>query len=138
MSADLVLAYVNHIEEIEDMLWARIHKGGYKSFTGIDTAPFCEGDVVVIDQENGSIELAPEMVWEELSWLGVVRLKTDTDTVISEGSLLRLVPTREDPEYEVGNTVKVRDDFGVVEVLSEESVDSLDSLRSILREDDFR
>lgn len=47
------------------------------------------------------------------------------------------MPTREDPEYEVGNTVKVRHDFGVVALLSEEPVDSFDSLREIFGEEDF-
>lgn len=137
MSADFVLAYVSRIDEPKDKLWVRLYKGGYRIFAEIDTSDFREGDVVIIEQETGSIELAPDEVWEELSWLGVVRHKTDADTIISEGPLLRLVPTRKEPEYEVGNTVKVRDDFGVVNVLSQEPVDSFDSLRDVFGEEDL-
>jgi transitional endoplasmic reticulum ATPase len=138
MSENLVLAYVSHFDDSGDALWVRIRGGGgYQRFTVIDISDYCEGDVIVIDQEAQAIELAADEVWDELSWLGVVRIKTDTDTIISEGSLLRLVPTREEPEYEVGNTVKVRDDFGVVDVLSKKPVDSFDTLREIFGEEDF-
>jgi hypothetical protein len=133
MSNNLLIAYVSHFDDFDDALWVRIRGGsGYRRFPVMDVSDYCEGDVVVIDQDAGHVERAADEVWDELSWLGVVRIKTDTDTIISEGSLLRLVPTREYPDSEVGNTVKVRDDFGVVAVLSTEPVDALDSLREIL------
>lgn len=136
MSNNLLIAYVSHFDDFDDALRVRIRGGsGYRRFPVMDVSDYCEGDVVVIDQDAGDVERAADEVWDELSWLGVVRIKTDT--IISEGSLLRLVPTREYLEYEVGNTVKVRDDFGVVAVLSTEPVDALDSLREIFGEEDF-
>lgn len=138
MSNNLLIAYVSHFDDFDDALRVRIRGGsGYRRFPVMDVSDYCEGDVVVIDQDAGDVERAADEVWDELSWLGVVRIKPDTDTIISEGSLLRLVPTREYLEYEVGNTVKVRDDFGVVAVLSTEPVEALDSLREILGEEDF-
>lgn len=137
MSEDLLKARVSFVDEYDGKLYVQLRKGVYKTLTGIDTSGLYDGCVILIEEETGRVQLAPEEVWEEVSWVGVVRHKTDKNTIVSEGSLLRLVPTREDVEYEKGNTVEVKEDFGVLQVLSEEPVDSYDSLRDILGEEDF-
>lgn len=83
----------------------------------------------MIGEETGSVQLAPKSLWEEVSLVGVVHHKSESNTIISEGSLLRLVPTRDDIEYEEGNTVEAKEDFGVVQVLSREPVDAHDFMR---------
>jgi transitional endoplasmic reticulum ATPase len=137
MSEDLLIARVSFVDEYDGKLYVQLSKGVYRTLTGIDTSGFHDGCVILIEEATGRVQLAPEEVWEEVSWVGVVRLKTDKNTIVSEGSLLRLVPTRDDVQYAEGNTVKVKEDFGVMEVLSEEPVDSYDSLRDILGEQDF-
>lgn len=137
MSEDMLAARVSHVDENDGRLYVQLRKGVYRVLTGLDTSDLYEGCVVLIGEETGSVQLAPEEVWEEVSWVGVVRHKTDSNTIVSEGSLLRLVPTRDEVEYEKGNTVEVKEDFGVVRVLSEEPLDAHDSLRDILDEEDF-
>jgi transitional endoplasmic reticulum ATPase len=81
------------------------------------------GDVLAIWERH--VEFAPAGVWPESHWVGVVRLKTDEDTVIDGPGGLQLVPTSGDVAYEVGNTVLAGDD-GVVRLLTEESLRWID------------
>ncbi len=136
MSEDLLSARVIHVDEDDGRLYVQLRRGTYRILTGLDTSELYEGCVVLIGEETGSVQLGPDSLWEEPSWTGVVLHKTDTDTIVSEGSLLRRVPTR-DLNYEKGNTVEAKEGFGVVKVVSKETVDSYDSLRNILGEEDF-
>lgn len=136
MSEDLLSARVTHVDENDGRLYVQLRRGTYRILTGLDTSELYEGCVVLIGEETGSVQLGPDSLWEEPSWTGVVLHKTDTDTIVSDGSLLRRVPTR-DLEYEERYTVEAREGFGVVKVLSKEPVDTHDSLRDILGEGDF-
>lgn len=130
-------ARVSYVNENDGRLYVQLRKGVYRILTGLDTSEFHEGCVLLIGEETGSVQLAPDSLWGEVPLVGVVRHKTESNTIISEGSLLRLVPTRDDVEYEEGNTVEAKEDFGVMQRISEESVDAHDSLRDILGEGDF-
>ncbi|MHB8661674.1 MAG: ATP-binding protein [Acidimicrobiales bacterium] len=59
--------------------------------------------------------------------MGVVRLRLPDITVVGDSSSrLKMLVTRNDVEYRVGNTVEARDLFGVVRVLAEEPIRFLD------------
>lgn len=91
------------------------------SFTG-----FGIGRRVLVREKDDYLELAPDELWPEDPWVGVVRIKLEDTTVIDSGGSWRLLPTRSDVGYDVGNTVEVRDDKGVVRVLSERPIRYLD------------
>lgn len=126
MSKDLLVARVLSVDDAAGKLYLRFRKGLVGTVDIPDAFRFPKGGVVTVDTEDWTIELAPDEVWEEESWVGVVRLIKGEKTVVSTGSLLRLVPTRGDTQYEVGNTAEVKDEYGVVEVLSEKPLDSSD------------
>jgi len=85
------------------------------------------GDTVELDPKTGHIQQIPEEMWPgEQPWVGVVRLKLDDVTVLSQSGTLRLVDTS-DAEYRVGNTVEARDSVGVVRVLHEKPLRLLET-----------
>ena len=83
------------------------------------------GSVVLVRAQDNHIELAPDAVWPEESWVGVVRLRLDDVTVVDSSGRLRLIATNA-LEYRVGNTVEGRDADGVVRVLDEKPIRYLD------------
>jgi transitional endoplasmic reticulum ATPase len=85
------------------------------------------GPVVLVRLEENHIEVAPDELWPEESWVGVVHLIKGAKTIVSAGGRLQIVPTRDGEEYQVGNTVEIKDEHGVVEVLSERPLSSLDA-----------
>lgn len=85
------------------------------------------GSVVIVRPEENYIEAAPDDLWPERSWVGVVRLRLPDLTVVdSGGGRWRILETRDDVEYREGNTVEARDSYGVVRVLAEEPIKYLD------------
>ncbi len=84
------------------------------------------GSVVLVRaQENPHIELAPDTLWPDDPWVGVVRLRLPDVTVLDSAGHLRLVDTN-DVDYKVGNTVEGRDSVGVLRVLDEKPIRYLD------------
>ena len=84
------------------------------------------GSVVLVHaQENPHIELAPDTLWPDDPWVGVVRLRLPDVTVLDSAGHLRLVDTN-DVDYKVGNTVEGRDSVGVLRVLDEKPIRYLD------------
>jgi transitional endoplasmic reticulum ATPase len=81
--------------------------------------------VVFLDWDGYEIDMAPEEFWTEPTWVGVVQLKGARKTVVKRDGESVTIPTLPDVEYEEGNTVEVKDGHGVVEVISDEPLRSL-------------
>lgn len=119
LSKDLVVARVASVDELSDKIYLRLRSGKMLSFNVSDLADFERDQVVTVElEEPYRIELAPDELWDEESWIGVVHLVNEDRTVVSSGGNLQFVPTRKDKKYQVGNTVELKED-GVVDVLSE-------------------
>jgi transitional endoplasmic reticulum ATPase len=71
------------------------------------------------------MELAPEEFWTEPTWVGVVQLKGPRKTVVKRDGESVAIPTLPDVHYEEGNTVEARDGHGVMDVISDEPLRSL-------------
>ena len=105
----------------------------YLEFRGGQTATvdsqepfeFDVGSVVLVRSEDNNIELAPDELWPEESWVGVIRLKLFDITVVDSRGLWKMIPTNE-VEYREGNTVEAKDSYGVIRVLSEEPIKYVD------------
>ena len=87
---------------------------------------FAVGRRVLVSEKDDYVELAPDELWPEEPWVGVVRIKLEDTTVVDSSGSWRLLPTRTDVEYDVGNTVEVREGEGVVRVLSKKPIRWLD------------
>jgi transitional endoplasmic reticulum ATPase len=77
------------------------------------------GEVLLVRPEDSYLEPAPDELWPEDTWVGVVRLKRADVTIVDTNGRWRQVPTRTEISYREGNTVEGRDSAGVVRVLSE-------------------
>jgi transitional endoplasmic reticulum ATPase len=95
-----------------------------------DSSEFTEGCVVLVREKDDYAEIAPDELWPEESSVGVIHQVKEEKTVVSIGGQLRIIPNRNGTEYQVGNTVEVKEDYGIVEVLSERPLSSLDAPRA--------
>lgn len=130
MSGRGYVARVRFIDEDEAAVHVELEnkKGIIVTLEDCDLSDGVEaGSIVFLSDDR--IDPAPEELWTERAWVGVVRHKDPKKTVISRSGEWVAVPTRVDPPYDVGNTVEAKDDHGVVEVLSEEPLLSFDVAR---------
>jgi transitional endoplasmic reticulum ATPase len=121
------IARVAFIDEDEGTVCLELepHKGWFVTLQEGDVSDFDVGSVVFLDWDGYEIELAPEELWPEPTWVGVVELKGPRKTVVKRDGKSVPLPTLPDMDYEVGNTVEARDGHGVVEVISDEPLRSL-------------
>ena len=121
------IARVAFIDEDEGTVYLELepHKGWFVTLQEGDVSDFDLGSVVFLDWDGYEIELAPEELWPEPTWVGVVELKGPRKTVVRRDGRSVPLPTLPDVDYEVGNTVEARDGHGVVEVVSGEPQRSL-------------
>lgn len=126
MTRGRFIARVRSIDEDEAKVYVEPenNRGVIITLEDGDMTGFGVGSVVLLDDYN--IEPAPEELWTEQTWVGVVRLKCLHKTVVRRSGELVTVPTRTDVEYDVGNTVEVKDHHGVVVVLANEPLLAFD------------
>lgn len=123
------VARVRFIDEDEAAVHVELenNKGMIVTLEDCDLTDVEVGSVVFL--RDNYIEPAPEGIWKDETWVGVVRLKKPYKTVISRSGHWEVVPTRGDIEYGEGNTVEATDRHGVVEVLSEEPLSFFEPAR---------
>lgn len=117
------LARVRHISEDGCQLWVELRSGHFATVTWDQPFDLETGDVVLL--HDGAVERAPEGLWAEETWVGVIKLKLDDVTVVDGGGRWRLLPTT-DVDYSVGNTVAGTDSLGVVRVLHRDPIRLVD------------
>ncbi len=125
------VARVRAIDHDTARLYLEYRNGMFATVDGLDQsdlgpAGFGVGRRVLVREEDDHLELAPDELWPEEPWVGVVRIKLEDTTVVDSSGSWRLLPTRPEVEYDVGNTVEVRDSEGVVRVLSRKPIRWLD------------
>lgn len=98
-------------------------KTGY--FDNTSDHDFADGDIVFVDTDTGYVEPAPDGVWPDSEWVGVVKHRTADDTVVETGGKLVLLETN-DVEYEVDDTVVARESVGVMRVLTKTPIRAID------------
>lgn len=127
MSDPSTVARVRAIDYDNRRLYLELRGGQTATVDNPDLFDFEIGSILLIRPNDNHIELAPDEIWPEESWVGVVRLKLEDITIVdSGGGQWKILKTRHDREYREGNTVEARNSFGVVRVLSEEPIKYLD------------
>ncbi|GGJ13986.1 ATP-binding protein [Streptomyces brasiliensis] len=96
--------------------------------TGVCTSDYVTdldvGDIVYF--EEGGLERAPEDLWVETPWVGVVKLLLLDEVVIDIGGNMRIFPRPSEPELHIGNTVQGMGRGVIERVLSEDPIRYLD------------
>jgi ATP-dependent 26S proteasome regulatory subunit len=119
------LARVRHIDPDGLRVYFEYRSGATGQASANEPFDLEVDDLVLVDAERHSMERAPDALWPEPTWIGVVRSKTDVAAIVDSSSSLKLVVPGE-TEFEVGNTVEVSDSDGVVRVVAEEPIRLID------------
>ena len=103
-------------------------RNGNSGWFDQDGQGFGADDVILISGEGPgqSADRVDSSAWPDDLWVGVVKIKLGDVTVIEASGRYRMVPTRTDVVYEVGNTVEAGEVRGVIRVLSEEAIKYID------------
>jgi transitional endoplasmic reticulum ATPase len=118
------LARVRYVSPDKCQLSLEYRSGLFASVSSSSPFEIDVDDVVLV--RDTSLETAPSDLWTDETWVGVVRIKSDDVTVVDASGRWRTIPHAAEVEYAVGNTVEVREGFGVVRVLQEEPIKYLD------------
>jgi transitional endoplasmic reticulum ATPase len=109
------LGRVRHVSDDGREVTIELRGGQIAAATSNDPTELTVGNVVIV--RDHSLDRAPDELWVEQTWVGVVKIKGSDRTVIDGGGRWQLLPTNKAVDYSVGNTVEVSDSVGVVEVL---------------------
>lgn len=109
------LARVKATQHGGQLLYLQFLNGNYVWFAIKESMEFEVGDWALVGDER--IDYAPEELWPDERWLGIVKSKLPDLTILDASGHLRFVPTNE-VDYKIGNTVLGTDD-GVDRVIDE-------------------
>lgn len=107
-------------------LYVDLQNGQTVTADGDALSEFRIGQVVLVNHDSNFIVAAPDELWPEPLWVGVVRVKHDDKTVVDTNGRWKTVPTHSQVNYKIGNTVEACDSAGVVRVLSNDPIRYLD------------
>jgi transitional endoplasmic reticulum ATPase len=79
------------------------------------------GEVVLVNAEADYFERAPDSLWPEDTWIGILSQEVDGGFVAEINGRYRYLPTT-DPAYSVGNTVEGRGEAQLVRLLHKNPV----------------
>ncbi|MGI3197689.1 ATP-binding protein [Streptomyces sp. GLT-R25] len=82
------------------------------------------GEIVYVHDDQ--LEKAPDDLWPENPWVGVVKLVRSNDVVIDIGGNLRVLPRPIEPELRIGNTVQGAGRDVIKQVLSADPIRYID------------
>lgn len=119
-----VLGRVRHITDDGRQITVELRNGQIATATSNDPTELVVGNVVTV--RDDALDRAPDELWVEQTWVGVVKIKRPDRTIVDGGGRWQLLPTNEAVEYSVGNTVEVSDSLGVVEVLHPDPIRLVD------------
>ncbi|MDQ3817761.1 MAG: AAA family ATPase [Acidobacteriota bacterium] len=126
MSPSSNIARVRAVNPSGNLLYLELRNGQIATVSSSQPLGFKVGSIVLVRSEDDYIELAPDELWPEESWVGVVRLKHADITIVDSNGRWKMLPTRDDVTYREGNTVEARDSSGVIRVLSEDPIKYVD------------
>ncbi len=83
------------------------------------------GDVVLVT-DDGQLETTTSAAWPAVSFIGIVKHTTPTETIVSINGNLRSIPASPGVQFDKGNTVEADEINGVRRVVSKDPIRSLD------------
>ena len=94
------VARVRAIDHDDRRLHLEFRNGSIVTMTVQESLEYNVGSVVLVRLEANHIEVAPDELWPEESWVGVVHLIKRAKTIVSAGGRLQIVLTGDDEEYQ--------------------------------------
>jgi transitional endoplasmic reticulum ATPase len=131
LSAGQQLLRVRSFSDDESVIYVEFRNGQIGTADYDGSLDVDVGDVLLFDQAQSRIAKAPPDLWPSSTSVGIVRLVSESSTVVDNGGRLVLLSTNADAACAVGNTVEFDEQEGVLKVLSETSISALDSIGEI-------
>src|SRR5262245_21903988 len=119
------IAKIRAIDENGCRLYLEFPNGAFTTVVNEEPFEYTVGSVVLVGLNTNFIESAPDSLWPEQSFVGVVRLRLPDITVIDFGGRPIKIPTNQ-TDYSEGNTVEATNSSGVIRVLAEEPIKYID------------
>ena len=120
------VAKVRHVSEDRTAVYLDLRNGLTATFTSRWPVEVSVDDVVFLSPQGDGFELAPQELWREETWVGVVRLLKEDRAVVDIGGKLRPLSRPDSLDLEEGNTVEGTDSSGIIGVLHDKPVRYLD------------
>ncbi len=76
--------------------------------------------------DDGQLETTTSAAWPAVSFIGIVKHTTPTETIVSINGNLRSIPASPGVQFDKGNTVEADEINGVRRVVSKDPIRSLD------------
>jgi transitional endoplasmic reticulum ATPase len=122
------IARVSRVTETPHRIYLEYPNGNQATVDATEPIPWPVGTVLLVNADQNFLEPAPDDLWPEELWVGVVKLRHEDVTVVETSGRLRRLETN-DVEYHVGNTVEGNDSAGVVRVLDDRPISYLEMPR---------
>jgi transitional endoplasmic reticulum ATPase len=122
MDPQRIVGRVKHVDTDHLVAYLQIPNGNIIPHHMHEDAEFQPGDVVLIGPQLHDVETAPQELWPEEPWVGVVRLLLSDEVVVDIGGKIRTFPQPRDLDLQEGSTVEGIDSRGLVRVLSDKPV----------------
>lgn len=103
-----------------------LRNGQSITYTSPQPVDIQRGNVVFIDLDEGDFELAPQELWPNESWIGVVRLLLSNEVVVDVGGNLKKVARPHGIDIHEGNTVEGLTPEGIIRILADKPIRYLD------------
>jgi transitional endoplasmic reticulum ATPase len=103
-----------------------LRNGQSLTYTSPQPVDIQRGNVVFIDLDEGDFELAPQELWPNESWIGVVRLLLSNEVVVDVGGNLKKVARPNGIDIHEGNTVEGLTPEGIIRILADKPIRYLD------------
>ncbi|MFI0874598.1 26S protease regulatory subunit [Streptomyces sp. CS149] len=126
ISPPQAVARVKRLSEDGSTAFLELRNGTILTCTTSETWNLQRGDITFVDTESGSVEFAPEDLWDEEPWVGVVRLLSRGQVVVDIGGRLKVLDEPIEIDLREGNTVTGYESRGITQVISEDPVRYID------------
>jgi transitional endoplasmic reticulum ATPase len=126
MSSPRTVARVRAVSRDGLRTFLELANGRFATVYACEPLRLQRGAIVLVQEDENHLEVAPDELWPRSPWVGVVRLKLKDVTVVDSSGLLKIVDTNPAVECREGNTVEGDETNGIVRVLSKDPIRRID------------
>lgn len=120
------VARVKYVSDDQSTAFLQLRNGDIATCTASQSFDFRIDDVVFINSEQDQIDKAPDELWHEEPWVGVVRLLLPEQALVDVSGRLKVYDSPRELDVRVGNTVTGVESRGITQVISEDPVRYID------------
>ena len=122
------VAKVIFVSDDRTTAYLELRNGTIATYTQDYDVGVSRGDIAFIDFEENDVELAPQDLWREETWVAVVRFVLPDEVVVdmNGAGAVRVLPRPVGLDIRVGSTVAGLDSSGINRVLSDKPIRTIE------------